>query len=122
MDGNFSPGAYTPSAMSLRSWSAICRYTGRPGPRSISCIMRFLSGWRSYNHTIPSTWLTESINHVDSSTANATEDTSVHRKHPWGPVFQAHPHTKHKTRHDGPDRKSTRLNSSHVTISYAVSC
>src|SRR5207253_5746318 len=38
------------------------------------------------------------------------------------PRVQAEPQLQEKTSGDGRDRKSTRLNSSHVAISYAVFC
>src|SRR3712207_7314771 len=59
----------------------------------------------------------------------------VHRPHPRGPALVggpppggrgqgggARPGGEPDARHDHPDRKSTRLNSSHANISYAVFC
>src|SRR5437867_6054653 len=38
------------------------------------------------------------------------------------PVLRVHPHANGPATREFPDRKSTRLNSSHRTISYAVFC
>src|SRR6266540_4956322 len=47
--------------------------------------------------------------------------TTLFRSKPFGGGTE-HAHAQHPARLTGLDRKSTRLNSSHITISYAVFC
>src|SRR5205814_10280246 len=52
----------------------------------------------------------------------AGEEVLVETLAPAPREVESHPGAEHEVRHDDRDRKSTRLNSSHLGISYAVFC